>query len=556
MSRAELLLEAGQNSLNRGDFAAAIAEFTELTQIAPRAMIGWCGRSAAYFGGNDFTRALAAAKRAHELAPADARVFYVLAPPAHVMADKEMIERCGKFVRRLDLNAGAAMAAYWSARLSEKDFFPQAADAFGIFASKHPDHADTAFHYIDILLNAFRLDEAAAALERAAASGAPKAGLDALAARVHLARGNVASAAKAAKSAIAADRACVAAYVALSEADPAALDPADEAHLQSVAANEATPMDKRIVGEMALGRFREKRGDFEGAFSAFLRSNALARKSHEKAGVSYDRAGQEAEARAEIARYGAIPPALGDDEGPRIVFIIGMPRSGSTLIDQIVSRHSNVASVGESLIVSQFAKAISVREAAGASYASLIADHRRMFRDAYATAAKGASIVIDKNLFNFQHCGLICDLYPAARFVLVLREPADVALSIFKIKFMAALPWTNDLADIAHMTAVFELMTDHWRKILGDRMLAIRHEDLVADFEPGVRTLLDFCGLSFEPECLTFHEGDRAVFTTSASQVRRPVNAEGVGRWRRYEPFLGDFFKELDRCRAALKSGA
>ncbi len=556
MSRAEILLEAGQNSLDRGDFIAAVAEFSELTQHAPRAPIAWCGRSAAFFGANEFAKALAAAKRAQELAPADPRVFYVLAPAAYATGDAAAIDQCGKFVRRLELHAGGSMASFWSARLSEKDYFPQAADAFGVFAAKHPNHIDTAFHYVDLLLNAFRLDEALAALQRIAAAGAPKAGVDALSARAHLTRGDIENAGKAAKSAIAADRNCIAAYAVLSETDPSAIEPSQEAHLQSIVSTEATPADKRIVGEMALGRFREKRGDIEGAFAAFSRSNEIARLSLVRSGISYNRAAQEAQARAEIARYPEAPPVREEARDPRLIFIIGMPRSGSTLIDQILSRHSAVSSVGESIIVPRFASAISNKASKGAPYSSLIADHQSAFGDAYRSASDDAAVVVDKNLFNFQHCGLISALSPGARFVLVLRDPADVALSIFKIKFMAALPWTNDLADIAHMTAVFELLTDHWRRIFADRILTVRHEDLVANFEPGVRTILDFCNLGFEPECLSFHEGERAVFTTSAAQVRRPVNTEGVGRWRRYEPFLGPFFKELEQCRAALARSA
>jgi hypothetical protein len=171
------------------------------------------------------------------------------------------------------------------------------------------------------------------------------------------------------------------------------------------------------------------------------------------------------------------------------------------------------------------------------------------YRNSYERAANGAACVADKNLFNFARCGLIADLDPDARFILALREPADIALSIFKTKFLAALPWSNDLRGIAHMQASFEFLTDHWRRILGDRILVVRHEHLVADFEAGVRKTLDFCELEFEPECLAFHEGKRRVFTVSAAQVRRPLNADGVGRWRRYEQHLKEFDRALEESR-------
>ncbi|MFZ5616745.1 MAG: tetratricopeptide repeat-containing sulfotransferase family protein [Pseudomonadota bacterium] len=535
----------------------AVNDFIDLTQLAPRAPIAWCGRAAASYGVGDFASSLAAAKYARDLAPHDPRPYFVLAPPAYALADRTFISLCANFVGALDPQSGRNMASFWSQRLAEKNFFGEAADAFGLFALKHPNEIGIGFQYVDLLLNAFRLEEAEKILMRISALGATPAGVDALFARIHVARGDIKAASDSAARAITADPDCIVAYAVLADVEPGRVDGAGAARLERLISSDACPIDKRIVGGVALGRVFEKEGDIDSAFAAFTNANKLSAQSLAAAGMRYDRSAGEADVRREIARYPSPPDAAEtEDASPRLLFIIGMPRSGSTLVDQILSRHSAVASVGESMIVPQFVDRISHRaKASGGSSRDFPIGLREEFMSAYAKAG-AAGLVVDKNLFNFQHCGLIADLDPGARFILVLRDPGDVALSIFRMKFLATHPWSNDLDDIAHTIACFELLTDHWRRLFADRMRVLQYETLVKDFEGNVRALLDFCGLGFEPECLEFHEGERAVFTQSATQVRRPLSAEGIGRWRRYERHLEGFWRSLDDFRRRLRVDA
>jgi tetratricopeptide (TPR) repeat protein len=479
------------------------------------------------------------------------------------MADKDAIEDCRQYVGGLDRNAGAGMAMFWAQRLADKDFFPEAAIAFAAFARHHPENVDVALQLVEHFLNAFRIDDAERVLKRLLAQGAGTAGVEAMYARIHLTRGDVAEAAAAAKRALAADPDCVTAYVVLSEVDPIAIDESGDAHLQAFLLKEETPLEKRIVGLMALGRAREKRGDIDGAFAAFSQSKQHAKRALAHTGIRHDQPAAEALIRETIAAFPAAPIAAakpaqgGPDEAHRLICIVGMPRSGSTLVDQILSRHSAVVSVGESMIAPEFVSGINRQSAAtGRTPRDCAAAQSQAFQQRYRSAGDGAKIVIDKNLFNYQHCGLIAELDPSARFIVTLRDPMDIALSVFKIKFLGSHPWSNDFDDIAHMIASFEYLTDHWRRIFGDRILVVQHETVVSRLEPSVRELLDFCGLDFEQHCLDFHHGERAVFTTSAAQVRQPLNADGVGRWRRYERHLEGFAQSLATHRKRLAGGA
>ncbi|MEZ5915555.1 MAG: sulfotransferase [Parvularculaceae bacterium] len=235
---------------------------------------------------------------------------------------------------------------------------------------------------------------------------------------------------------------------------------------------------------------------------------------------------------------------------PDCVFIVGMPRSGSTLIDQVVSSHSRAVSIGESANMAQIANSLEAQaKSAGRAWRSCVADAREHYRSAYRNAAAGAACVLDKNLFNFERCGLIADLDPGARFIAMQRDPADIAMSVFRTRFLAAHEWSNDLRDIAHMQATYEFLIERWRRILGERIHVVKYEELVSDFETGVRAVLDFCGLDLEQQCLEYYKGDRTVFTVSAVQVRRPINADGVARWRGYEKRLAPFFQSLEEFR-------
>jgi tetratricopeptide (TPR) repeat protein len=544
-------LRTGEDALNRGEFVRALASFTTLTRIAPQSIGAWCGRAAACYGIGELQNALAAAKQAVRLAPDDSRGFLVLAPPAFALGDRTGIEACRVHIARLPRGDGEILANFWSERLAEKDHFSLAAAAFSLFASRHMDEKLTALEMAHLHLNAFELEKGDRILDDIEARFGASAPTYTMRARISVIRGDSETAKAAALKAIEMNSAAVPAYVVLSDLAPDLIDSEKKIRLSEIVVDESFSPDMRVGANRVLGRVREKAGDYDGAFNAFAAAKLLSKELATASGLEYDEKAAETKVRMTVARYPETHVQRSKlCAAPLKLFIIGMPRSGSTLIDQILSRHSKAVSVGESLIIPRIENLVErkFREQTH-DYRACTAELVAQYRNSYERAANGAACVADKNLFNFARCGLIADLDPDARFILALREPADIALSIFKTKFLAALPWSNDLRGIAHMQASFEFLTDHWRRILGDRILVVRHEHLVADFEAGVRKTLDFCELEFEPECLAFHEGKRRVFTVSAAQVRRPLNADGVGRWRRYEQHLKEFDRALEESR-------
>jgi tetratricopeptide (TPR) repeat protein len=239
------------------------------------------------------------------------------------------------------------------------------------------------------------------------------------------------------------------------------------------------------------------------------------------------------------------------DPATRLAFVVGMPRSGSTLCEQIIASHSRAAGVGERLDIVRIAEELA-SELGGTWPEALTrlkpADVRAKAADYMAMIerqAGGASLVIDKNLSNFHYLGLIAVLFPRARIIHARRHPMDVGFSCFEQDF--AQVWSLSLDAIAHNYALYRRIMAHWQRVLPLPMLDWPYEAVVADIEGATRRLLGFCGLDFEPACLAFHETQRVVHTASTEQVRRPLYASSVGKWRRYG-------KELEPLAEALRA--
>jgi hypothetical protein len=163
---------------------------------------------------------------------------------------------------------------------------------------------------------------------------------------------------------------------------------------------------------------------------------------------------------------------------------------------------------------------------------------RRLYRQSLANAA-GADFIVDKALMNFWSVGLIANLFPDARIILMRRDPMDVCLSILRLNFLQFYAFSNDLEETAHYHRCFENMCAHWLAALPGKIKIVEYEALLEDFEARVSDMLAHCGLAMEPGCLAFHENKRPVFTLSAAQVRKGVDKSARGRWRRYERHLG-----------------
>jgi hypothetical protein len=229
------------------------------------------------------------------------------------------------------------------------------------------------------------------------------------------------------------------------------------------------------------------------------------------------------------------------------IFIVGMPRSGSTLLEQILSSHAKVQGLGET---SGLANTLRRRFPINLSAPNPPGHFRKLAEDYLAAMHDhgwtSASRFIDKMLYNYLYIGAIHLMFPRARILHSVRDPVETCLANYRILFMFGHETTYDLAEIGRQYVRYREMMAHWDEVLPGRVTEVRHEDLVADPEARIRWLVtEACGLPWDEACLSFHQTRRAVRTASVTQVRQPIFKSAIGRWRRYEKHLGPLLDAL-----------
>ena len=234
-------------------------------------------------------------------------------------------------------------------------------------------------------------------------------------------------------------------------------------------------------------------------------------------------------------------------------FIVGMPRSGTTLVEQILASHPKVFGAGE---LAEFSKAaasigmtngaLSFPEAVPALSAEQLRQLGTSYLDAVRAEAPGAERITDKMPANFSFAGLIHLALPNARIIHMRRDPVDTCLSCFSLLFVGDLPYCYDLGELGRYYRAYETLMEHWRRVLPvGVMLEVEYEEVVADTERQARQIVAHCGLEWDDACLAFHKTQRPIRTASATQVRQPIYRTSVGRWKPYQHLLQPLIKEL-----------
>jgi tetratricopeptide (TPR) repeat protein len=331
------------------------------------------------------------------------------------------------------------------------------------------------------------------------------------------------------------------------------------AHMRAEEAAPATHHVDRYHLCFALGKAFEDRTEFAESWKFYERGNALKRSESR-----YDPEITEANTRQQMevyteeffaARVGAGVP------DPDPIFVVGLPRSGSTLIEQILASHSQVEGTQElseiQRIVIGMGRKQSGLTARGGNTEEPLTDvrgsvdydfHRLGERYMTDTRAyrKQKPFFIDKMPNNFRHIGLIHLMMPNAKIIDVRREPIACCFSNLKQLFARGQEFTYSIGDIARYYRTYLELMRHWDAVLPGRILRVWYEDVVEDLDGGVRRLLESCGLEFEPACVEFYKTERSVRTSSSEQVRQPIFRDGLFQWRNYEPWLGALRDSLD----------
>ena len=337
---------------------------------------------------------------------------------------------------------------------------------------------------------------------------------------------------------------CVDAHCQLAELKRFSCGDADLMVMEELA-RKPLPVDADIALSFARAKAWEDCGDFERSFAALARGNRLKRQTFEyhSAADAVDFEQIKRVFNQEFLRQvagGGVPT-----DAP--IFIVGMPRSGTTLVEQILSSHPLVHGAGELDTLRQVARAEGLRlrrdgeptvfglsrmDAAGAS----------KLAEAYLANVPVAMADLhhftDKMPLNFKLIGLIKAILPNARIIHCKRDPVDTCVSSYKRLYGAGHPWAYDLEELGHYYVLYRDLMSYWETLLPGSLYTVEYEALVANPEPVVRSLLEYCGLRWDAACLRFHENRRAVRTSSRAQVRQPLYGDAVQRWRRYAPHL------------------
>jgi tetratricopeptide (TPR) repeat protein len=306
--------------------------------------------------------------------------------------------------------------------------------------------------------------------------------------------------------------------------------------------------EDRFHLEFALGKAREDAGDWEASFGHYARGNALRREA-----LDYDAdetTGHVRRAKALFTREFLESRAGQGSSAPDPIFVIGLPRAGSTLVEQILASHSQVEGTQELPDIISLARRIGgkAKRASESRYPEALAElgprELTALGEAYLERAEphrklGRPFFIDKMPNNWAHVGLIRLILPNARIVDARRHPLGCGFSGFKQHFARGQGFTYDLTDIGRYYADYVDLMAHFDRVAPGRVHRVIYERMVADPETETRALLAACGLPFEDACLRFYENDRAVRTASSEQVRRPIFTDAADHWRNYDPWLG-----------------
>ena len=316
----------------------------------------------------------------------------------------------------------------------------------------------------------------------------------------------------------------------------------------------ATPPEDRYHLCFALGKALEDSAQFSESWAYYARGNSL---KHAETRYLPEITETNTRLQAEVCTESFFAKRRGwGVADPDPIFIVGLPRSGSTLIEQILASHSQVEGTQELADIQRIVLELRGRatDLEKPRFPGILTelteeDFRRLgvryMTDTRSYRKSGRPFFIDKMPNNFRYLGLIHLMLPNARIVDARREPMACCFGNLKQLFSSGQEFSYSIDDIARYYRTYLELMRHWGAVLPGRILKVQHEDVVEDLEGSVRRILDFCGLPFEPACLEFHKTARSVRTASSEQVRQPIFREGLEQWRNYEPWLGPLEQAL-----------
>lgn len=328
----------------------------------------------------------------------------------------------------------------------------------------------------------------------------------------------------------------------------------DETAIPTIESNLAkaglSEIDQEFL-HFAAGKIGDDRGEYDKAFSHYLKANRL-RGHHFDRQIFFESIERIRSffSKSQLDEFAGKGVGC-DSEEP--IFIVGMPRSGTTLAEQILASHPQVEGAGELPDIIAISKSMP-KNAGGGRYPECVTSLPDEAFEGFARfylsrlqhlRRETTSRIVDKMPGNFLHLGLIRCLFPRARIIHCVRDPRDTCLSCWFHRFRDAHEYSSDLTDLAYYYRLHERLMNHWKAVAPAMIFTLNYGELIDSPEQVTRDLLAFCGVDWDDACLRFHENKRAVSTASNYQVRRPLNRQGLARWERYQSHLDPLFEAL-----------
>ena len=417
----------------------------------------------------------------------------------------------------------------------QKRDYPAAIKTYQTFLQlKEPDSTEL-LTYADLLLLAHQPDAARQAVDRAMQAGSDLSAAHLIAARCARLKGDYDEARQHLRTAIAKRPAFGEAWQLLLDIESQDELPRLASECAQLAGDEDDKLRNRVLLAMTSGRAYEKLKEYPLAFEQFQAGNDYQIADQASRNVRYDEdESQGLAARAIQTFQSAVDITAEADPAIQPIFIVGMPRSGTTLVERILGGLDGVVVGGESesigVIASQFYW--SLEQGNDSDRGTLASEYWR--RELCEPCRR-----TDKMPHNFWHVGLIAELFPAAPIIYMRRDPRDVCMSIFSRVFSDGHPYATRFESLAHFYKLSVELMQHWMEVYPSRVIEVSYEKLIDHPETETRTIAEHCGLEWVPECLNFHERSGTSFTYSEMQVREPLNRKGIDAWRRYESQLG-----------------
>jgi len=414
-----------------------------------------------------------------------------------------------------------------------------------------PDTAESHVLYASVVGSAGRHEDAISAYQKALAIAPEKAGVMCSMAHHMKTIGNQDEAIATYRQSISTAADHAEAYWSLANLKTFRFEGNEIAAMQSLLDDDDLPDESSVQIHNALGLDCEARNDYDDAFAHFEQSNLMRRKAEKYDPVENETGMEKSISVFSKDLFEKHATAGNPDSAP--IFIVGLPRSGSTLIEQILASHSMVDGTHELSELTQAVKNIRKGAANQDRYpdniTNLSPDQLAAIGQDYIASTKkyrsDAPHFIDKNPNNFVLIGLLRLVLPNAKIINARRHPLDSCFGTYKQLFAAGQPFSYDLTELGEYYVQYQRLLDYWHQQLPGFVLDVHYEQVVADLKTQVRRILDFCGLPFEQSCLRFHETERAIKTASSEQVRRPIYSSSVNLWRNYETHLDELIHIL-----------